>query len=175
MDNLLLFVVVAWFIFIFAGQFLKQVKKQIPQEDKAPRTWEDMEREYGIHIERGESVLQEEQARLQEVEQEAVHRQSRGEAQAHRDTRDQVKIQTEYASVSVDSNALNNPQKITADATVVSYAVKTNSADMTGKKVVSSVETKPLQAGPHAAREGMKWAIILGKPKSMQNRKYTMR
>ena len=174
MDNLLLFVVVAWFIFIFAGQFLKQVKKQIPSEDKAPRTWEDMEREYGIHIERGESVLQEEQARVQEVEQEAVHRQSRGEAQAHRDTRDQVKIQTEYASVSVDSNALNNPQKITADATAAS-AMKINSADMTDKKVVSSVETKPLQAGPHAAREGMKWAIILGKPKSMQNRKYTIR
>lgn len=159
--------IIAYIVF----SFLKSSKTEDANEyesSSAEKTWEDMEREYGISIER-------------KIEEPPVNATSNDAVYQSPDT------QTSYKQ-SIEQTKKEQPKKLEERKVSTSKAVAISSlterlaefkhqkAMEVGKMPLVDVEThtkpvtKKARKSRHDIKEGMKWAFILEKPKALRHR-----
>ncbi len=130
-------------------------QEPMPSQRSQPMTWEDMEREYGITIEHNDSGAD----------------QTSAPVEAPRTVNTVETVETSTASAPVKSTVIvKNHVEGERQAALLPATDKVNLSQSH-----RSLEVTQLGAGKNykslqALREGMKWSIILDKPKALQHR-----
>lgn len=164
--------IIAYIVF----SFLKSSKNEDADEYEtsgAEKTWEDMEREYGISIER-------------KIDEPAVDNASNDAVYRSPDTQTSYKQSIEQPkkeqSIKEQPKKLEERKVSTSKAVAISSLTerlaefKHQKAMEVGKMPLVDVEThtkpvtKKARKSRHDIKEGMKWAFILEKPKALRHR-----
>ena len=154
--------VIAYIVF----SFLKSSKNEDTDEYEnsgAEKTWEDMEREYGISIER-------------KIEEPSV------DATSNDTVYQSPNTQISYKQ-SAEQTKKREEHKVSTSKTVAVSTLTERLAEFKRQKAMEEVKiplvdvethTKPVTKKAHKSRhdikEGMKWAFILEKPKALRHR-----
>ena len=150
--------IIAYIVF----SFLKSSKTEDADEYEtsgAEKTWEDMEREYGISIER-------------KIEEPSVNATSNDAVYGAPDTKISYKQSKKLEERKVSTSKAVAISSLTERLT----EFKHQKAMEVGKMPLVDIEThtkpvtKKARKSRHDIKEGMKWAFILEKPKALRHR-----
>ena len=159
--------VIAYIVF----SFLKSSKNEDADEYEnsgAEKTWEDMEREYGISIER-------------KIEEPSVDASSNDTVYQSPNT--QISYKQSAEPPKKEQPKKREEHKVSTSKTVAVSTLTERLAEFKRQKAMEEVRvplvdvethtkpvTKKARKSRHDIREGMKWAFILEKPKALRHR-----
>lgn len=159
--------VIAYIVF----SFLKSSKNEDADEYEnsgAEKTWEDMEREYGISIER-------------KIEEPSVDASSNDAGYQSPNT--QISYKQSAEPPKKEQPKQREEHKVSTSKTVAVSTLTERLAEFKRQKAMEEVRvplvdvethtkpvTKKARKSRHDIREGMKWAFILEKPKALRHR-----
>lgn len=154
--------IIAYIVF----SFLKSSKTEDADEYEssgAEKTWEDMEREYGISIER-------------KIEEPAIDNASNDVVYRAPDTQISYKQSIEQPKKLEESKVSTSKSVAISSLAERLEEFKHQKAMERGKMPLVDIEThtkpvtKKVRKSRHDIKEGMKWAFILEKPKALRHR-----
>lgn len=159
--------VIAYIVF----SFLKNSKNEDADEYEnsgAEKTWEDMEREYGISIER-------------KIEEPSIDATSNDTV--HQLPNTQISYQQSAEQPKKEQPKKREEHKVSTSKTVAVSTLTERLAEFKRQKAMEEVKipfvdvethtkpvTKKARKSRHDIKEGMKWAFILEKPKALRHR-----
>ena len=152
--------IIAYIVF----SFLKSSKTEDADEYEtsgAEKTWEDMEREYGISIER-------------KIEEPPVNATSNDAGYQSSNT--QISYNRSAEQPKKEQPKQREEHKVSTSKTVAVSTLTERLAEFKRQKAMEDVEThtkpvtKKARKSRHDIKEGMKWAFILEKPKALRHR-----
>ena len=159
--------IIAYIVF----SFLKSSKTEDTDEYEtsgAEKTWEDMEREYGISIER-------------KIEEPSVNATSNDAVYQSSNT--QISYNQSAEQPKKEQHKQREEHKVSTSKTVAVSTLTERLAEFKRQKAMEEVKiplvdvethtkpvTKKARKSHHDIKEGMKWAFILEKPKALRHR-----
>ena len=160
-------VIIAYIAFSIIKSKNTEESEEYEDHESSGQTWEDMEREYGISIEKKpvepspEDLLYDEKATTQQGTHDSSKKTSIKSTSFSTNT-------TRSARESVTGPSLNERlAEFKRDKASKEGRVLLENIGVTTAPAVTSTGKRKAN---HALKEGMKWSIILGKPKALERR-----